>query len=148
MPHKFCNMSNCYLLISISCTQNDLFLGIFVFRGLVCIWIPGATFFSSWHWLGILAGNWLAASFSDVGKDQLVRGRQVVEIKHTLKEPRALTDPVGTAGYTAELHLRDACWRQANGEPQNCLPLQRADLLASLSASLIGQHLRKCFKVQ
>ncbi|XP_036417621.1 mucosa-associated lymphoid tissue lymphoma translocation protein 1 isoform X1 [Colossoma macropomum] len=53
----------------------------------------------------------------DLGKDQLVCGRQVVEIKHTLKEPRALTDPVGTAGHTMELRLRDACWRQANVLP-------------------------------
>ena len=60
-------------------------------------------------------------------------GRQVVEIKHTLKEPRALTDPVGTAGHTMELRLRDACWRQANGEFQNRLPLQSSQSLASLS---------------
>ncbi|XP_076847212.1 mucosa-associated lymphoid tissue lymphoma translocation protein 1 [Brachyhypopomus gauderio] len=53
----------------------------------------------------------------DVGKDQLVCGRQVVEIKHTLKEPRSLTDPVGTAGHTMEFRLRDVCWRQANVLP-------------------------------
>ncbi|XP_066541614.1 mucosa-associated lymphoid tissue lymphoma translocation protein 1 [Hoplias malabaricus] len=53
----------------------------------------------------------------DLGRDQLVSGRQVVEIKHTLKEPRALTDPVETAGHTEELRLRDVCWRQANVLP-------------------------------
>lgn len=53
----------------------------------------------------------------DLGKDPLVCGRQVVEIKHTLNEPRSLTDPVGTAGHTMELHLRDACWKQANVLP-------------------------------
>ncbi|XP_007235737.2 mucosa-associated lymphoid tissue lymphoma translocation protein 1 isoform X2 [Astyanax mexicanus] len=53
----------------------------------------------------------------DLGKDPLVCGRQVVEIKYTLKEPRSLTDPVGTAGHTIELNLRDACWKQANVMP-------------------------------
>lgn len=39
-----------------------------------------------------------------------------MEIKHTLKEPRSLADPVVTAGYTRELHLRDVCWKQANSK--------------------------------
>ncbi len=54
-------------------------------------------------------------SLLDLGKDPLVRGRQVVEIRHTLTEPRALTDPVRTSGHTMELRRRDACWKQANG---------------------------------
>nr|XP_046250897.1 mucosa-associated lymphoid tissue lymphoma translocation protein 1 [Scatophagus argus] len=54
----------------------------------------------------------------DLGRDPLVTGKQVVEIKHTLKEPRSLADPVRTTGYTRELHLRDACWRQANELPR------------------------------
>ncbi|KAA0714902.1 Mucosa-associated lymphoid tissue lymphoma translocation protein 1 [Triplophysa tibetana] len=53
----------------------------------------------------------------DLGKDLLVRGRQVVEIKHTLSEPRALTDPVQTSGHTMELRRRNACWKQANVLP-------------------------------
>ncbi|ROL43207.1 Mucosa-associated lymphoid tissue lymphoma translocation protein 1 [Anabarilius grahami] len=44
----------------------------------------------------------------DLGKDPLVRGRQVVEIRHTLTEPRALTDPVQASGHTMELRRRDA----------------------------------------
>lgn len=52
----------------------------------------------------------------DLGRDTLVTGKQVVEIKHTLKEPRSLTDPVRTAGHTMELRLRDISWSQANGE--------------------------------
>lgn len=52
----------------------------------------------------------------DLGRDPLITGKQAVEIKHTLKEPRSLADPVRTTGHTKELHLRDACWRQANGE--------------------------------
>ncbi|TRY58309.1 hypothetical protein DNTS_031066 [Danionella cerebrum] len=53
----------------------------------------------------------------DLGKDPLVRGRQVVEIRHTLTEPRALTDPVQTTGHTMELRRRDICWKQANDLP-------------------------------
>lgn len=52
----------------------------------------------------------------DLGKDPLVTGKQAVEIKHTLKEPRSLSDPVQTTGHTRELRQRDACWRQANGK--------------------------------
>lgn len=54
----------------------------------------------------------------DLGTDRLVTGRQAVEIKHTLKEPRSLTDPIRTRGHTQELRLRDACWRQANKLPE------------------------------
>ncbi|XP_070827870.1 mucosa-associated lymphoid tissue lymphoma translocation protein 1 [Chaetodon trifascialis] len=54
----------------------------------------------------------------DLGRDPLVTGKQVVEIRHTLKEPRSLADPVRTTGHTRELHLRDACWRQANELPR------------------------------
>ncbi|XP_042266543.1 mucosa-associated lymphoid tissue lymphoma translocation protein 1 [Thunnus maccoyii] len=54
----------------------------------------------------------------DLGRDPLVTGKQAVEIKHTLKEPRSLADPVWTTGHTRELHLRDVCWRQANELPQ------------------------------
>ncbi|CAM5087214.1 unnamed protein product [Natator depressus] len=39
----------------------------------------------------------------DIGRDPLVTGKQVMEIKHTLKEARALTDPICTTGPTAEL---------------------------------------------
>ncbi|XP_054476056.1 mucosa-associated lymphoid tissue lymphoma translocation protein 1 [Anoplopoma fimbria] len=53
----------------------------------------------------------------DLGRDPLVTGKQQVEIKHTLKEPRSLADPVRTTGHTRELHLREACWRQANELP-------------------------------
>uniref|UniRef100_A0A3Q3J4G4 MALT paracaspase 3 n=1 Tax=Monopterus albus TaxID=43700 RepID=A0A3Q3J4G4_MONAL len=52
---------------------------------------------------------------SELGRDPLVKGRQAVEIRHTLKEPRSLADPVQTTRHTRELHLREASWRQANG---------------------------------
>ncbi|XP_026168115.1 mucosa-associated lymphoid tissue lymphoma translocation protein 1 [Mastacembelus armatus] len=54
----------------------------------------------------------------DLGGDPLVTGKQAVEIKHTLKEPRSLADPVQTTGHTRELQMRDACWRHANELPQ------------------------------
>ncbi|XP_075998530.1 mucosa-associated lymphoid tissue lymphoma translocation protein 1 isoform X2 [Genypterus blacodes] len=54
----------------------------------------------------------------DLSKDPLVTDKQAVEIKHTLKEPRSLTDPVRASGHTRELHLRDVCWRQANEIPR------------------------------
>ena len=61
-------------------------------------------------------------STPDLGRDPLVTGKQAVEIKHTMKEPRSLTDPVSTTGHTRELHLRDFCWRQANGELGKLFP--------------------------
>lgn len=63
--------------------------------------------------------NSFCLSMLDLGRDVLVTGKQVVEIKHTLKEPRSLADPVRTTGHTRELHLRDICWSQANGEFRN-----------------------------
>ncbi|KAJ3596796.1 hypothetical protein NHX12_003196 [Muraenolepis orangiensis] len=53
----------------------------------------------------------------DLGRDPLVTGKQAMEIKHTLKEPRSLTDRIRTTGHTRELHLRDTCWRRANALP-------------------------------
>ena len=58
----------------------------------------------------------LPLSSPDLGRDPLVMGKQAVEIKHMLREPRSLTDRIRTTGHTGELHLRNICWRQANGE--------------------------------
>ncbi|XP_064933274.1 mucosa-associated lymphoid tissue lymphoma translocation protein 1-like isoform X3 [Columba livia] len=38
----------------------------------------------------------------DIGRDPLVTGKQVMEIKHTLKEARSLTDPICPSGAAAE----------------------------------------------
>lgn len=54
----------------------------------------------------------------DVDSDPLVKGRQAVEVRHTLKEARSLTDPVQGAGHSGERLQRDLCWRQANELPQ------------------------------
>ncbi|KAM9376830.1 mucosa-associated lymphoid tissue lymphoma translocation protein 1 [Pholidichthys leucotaenia] len=54
----------------------------------------------------------------DLGRDPLITGKQAVEIKHTLKEPRSLADKVRTTGHTRELQLRDNFWREANELPR------------------------------
>ncbi|KAG9352178.1 hypothetical protein JZ751_020591 [Albula glossodonta] len=54
----------------------------------------------------------------DLGRDPVVTGKQVVEIRYTLKDPRSLADPVRSAGHTRELRLREFCWRQANELPE------------------------------
>ncbi|XP_061679544.1 mucosa-associated lymphoid tissue lymphoma translocation protein 1 [Syngnathoides biaculeatus] len=54
----------------------------------------------------------------DLGRDPLITGKQAVEIKHTLKEPRSLADPLQAAGHTRELQLRDFCWGRANKLPE------------------------------
>ncbi|XP_064245177.1 mucosa-associated lymphoid tissue lymphoma translocation protein 1 homolog isoform X2 [Passer domesticus] len=38
----------------------------------------------------------------DIGRDPLVTGKQVMEIRHTLKEARSLTDPICPSGAAAE----------------------------------------------
>uniref|UniRef100_A0A8C8BJ36 Mucosa-associated lymphoid tissue lymphoma translocation protein 1 n=1 Tax=Otus sunia TaxID=257818 RepID=A0A8C8BJ36_9STRI len=47
----------------------------------------------------------------DIGRDPLVTGKQVMEIKHTLKEARSLTDPICPSGAAAE-H-----WGHGHGQP-------------------------------
>ncbi|XP_041853254.1 mucosa-associated lymphoid tissue lymphoma translocation protein 1 [Melanotaenia boesemani] len=54
----------------------------------------------------------------DLGRDPLITGKQAVEIKHTVKEPRSLADKVRTTGHTRELQLRDVYWKQANELPR------------------------------
>ncbi|XP_067829493.1 mucosa-associated lymphoid tissue lymphoma translocation protein 1 isoform X2 [Heptranchias perlo] len=54
----------------------------------------------------------------DMGKDQLITGKQVMEIRHTLKERRALTDVVCATGHTVQLRVRNECWRRANELPE------------------------------
>uniref|UniRef100_A0A3B3I8V6 MALT paracaspase 3 n=1 Tax=Oryzias latipes TaxID=8090 RepID=A0A3B3I8V6_ORYLA len=71
---------------------------------------------------------------SELGKDPLVTGKQAVEIKHTLKEPRSLADQVRTTGHTRELHLRDVCWRQANGvEVELCFSALFSNVLVAFA---------------
>ncbi|KAM4039216.1 mucosa-associated lymphoid tissue lymphoma translocation protein 1-like isoform 2-T2 [Anomaloglossus baeobatrachus] len=45
----------------------------------------------------------------DIGRDRLVTGKQVMEIRHSLKEPRALTDKIYFSGNE---HLNRTVWDQ------------------------------------
>ncbi|XP_072349183.1 mucosa-associated lymphoid tissue lymphoma translocation protein 1 isoform X2 [Scyliorhinus torazame] len=54
----------------------------------------------------------------DMGKDQLITGKQVMEIRHTLKECRALTDEICTKGHTVQLRVRNERWKRANELPE------------------------------
>ncbi|XP_067871494.1 mucosa-associated lymphoid tissue lymphoma translocation protein 1 isoform X2 [Heterodontus francisci] len=54
----------------------------------------------------------------DMGKDQLIIGKQVMEIRHTLKERRALTDEICATGHTMQLRARNERWRRANELPE------------------------------
>ncbi|XP_072409259.1 mucosa-associated lymphoid tissue lymphoma translocation protein 1 isoform X1 [Chiloscyllium punctatum] len=61
----------------------------------------------------------------EMGKDQLITGKQVMEIRHTLKECRALTDEICTKGHTVQLRVRNERWKQANELPKRrtiCFP--------------------------
>eukprot|EP00062_Callorhinchus_milii_P021871 gi/632979058/ref/XP_007906259.1/ PREDICTED: mucosa-associated lymphoid tissue lymphoma translocation protein 1-like [Callorhinchus milii] len=53
----------------------------------------------------------------DMGRDPLIVGKQVMEIRHSLKERRALTDQICSSGRTAQLTARNQCWSQANELP-------------------------------
>ncbi|XP_067246593.1 mucosa-associated lymphoid tissue lymphoma translocation protein 1 isoform X5 [Chanodichthys erythropterus] len=82
----------------------------------------------------------------DLGKDPLVRGRQVVEIRHTLTEPRALTDPVQASGHTMELRRRDACWKQANVLPgRRTLDFQHCGVQVELCFSALFSNVLVVF---
>ncbi|XP_028813523.1 mucosa-associated lymphoid tissue lymphoma translocation protein 1 isoform X3 [Denticeps clupeoides] len=81
----------------------------------------------------------------DLGKDPLVFGRQVVEIKHTLKEPRSLTDPIQTDGHTKELRLRDAFWREANVLPGRKLLVFPCGVKVELSFSALFSNVLVVF---
>ncbi|XP_071355496.1 mucosa-associated lymphoid tissue lymphoma translocation protein 1 [Trachinotus anak] len=81
----------------------------------------------------------------DLGRDPLVTGKQAVEIKHTLKEPRSLADPVRTTGHTKELHLRDACWRQANELPRKKKLMFRCGVEVEVSFSALFSNVLVAF---
>lgn len=78
----------------------------------------------------------------DLGRDPLVAGKQVMEIRHTLKEPRALTDPIRTSGHTQELQIRDLCWILANGETRENVcrePWKMVGFTSSTGRLALGQ---------
>ncbi|XP_038857204.1 mucosa-associated lymphoid tissue lymphoma translocation protein 1-like isoform X2 [Salvelinus namaycush] len=81
----------------------------------------------------------------DLGRDPFVTGKQAVEIKHTLKEPRSLTDPIRTTGHTGELHMRDACWRQANELPRQKLLIFTCGVEVEVSFSALFSNVMVAF---
>ncbi|XP_019750973.1 mucosa-associated lymphoid tissue lymphoma translocation protein 1 isoform X1 [Hippocampus comes] len=83
----------------------------------------------------------------DLGRDPLVTGKQAVEIKHTLKEPRSLADLVQTAGHTRELHFRDFCWQQANELPGKNRLTFLCDVEVELSFSALFSNVMVVFGV-
>ncbi|XP_053573241.1 mucosa-associated lymphoid tissue lymphoma translocation protein 1 homolog [Bombina bombina] len=54
----------------------------------------------------------------DIGRDPLVTGKQVMEIRHSLNEPRSLTDPICTSGSDC---LRRINWEQKNEMPKQAI---------------------------
>ncbi|KAJ8003284.1 hypothetical protein DPEC_G00167820 [Dallia pectoralis] len=81
----------------------------------------------------------------DLGRDPLVTGKQVVEIKHTLKEPRSLTDPIRSKGHTGELRVRDVCWRQANELPRQKLLVFPCGVVVEVSFSALFSNVMVVF---
>ncbi|XP_020335601.1 mucosa-associated lymphoid tissue lymphoma translocation protein 1 [Oncorhynchus kisutch] len=81
----------------------------------------------------------------NLGRNPFIIGKQVVEIRHTLKEPRSLTDPIRTTGHTGELHLRDACWRQANELPHQKLLIFTCGVEVEVSFSALFSNVMVAF---
>ncbi|KAG7216041.1 hypothetical protein INR49_007792 [Caranx melampygus] len=89
--------------------------------------------------------HYLPLATPDLARDPLITGKQAVEIKHTLKEPRSLADPVRTTGHTKELHLRDACWRQANELPRKKRLMFRCGVEVEVSFSALFSNVLVSF---
>ncbi|XP_021571798.1 mucosa-associated lymphoid tissue lymphoma translocation protein 1 [Carlito syrichta] len=61
----------------------------------------------------------------DMGKCHLTKGKQALEIRSSLSEKRALTDPIQGAEYSAESLVRNLQWAKAHELPESmCLKFQ------------------------
>lgn len=61
----------------------------------------------------------------DMGKCRLTKGRQALEIRSSLSEKRALTDPIQGAPCSAEALVRNLQWAKAHELPESmCLKFQ------------------------
>lgn len=61
----------------------------------------------------------------DMGKCHLTRGKQALEIRSSLSEKRALTDPIQGAACSAESLVRNLQWAKAHELPESmCLKFQ------------------------
>lgn len=61
----------------------------------------------------------LCISFLDMGKCPLTKGKQALEIRSSLSEKRALTDPVQQSTSSAESLARNLQWAKAHGTVQS-----------------------------
>lgn len=53
--------------------------------------------------------------FLDMGKCHLTKGKQALEIRSSLSEKRALTDPIQQTATSAESLARNLQWAKAHG---------------------------------
>lgn len=53
-----------------------------------------------------------------MGKCHLTKGKQALEIRSSLSEKRALTDPIQGTAYSAESLVRNLQWAKAHGTVQ------------------------------
>nr|XP_019584840.1 PREDICTED: mucosa-associated lymphoid tissue lymphoma translocation protein 1 isoform X2 [Rhinolophus sinicus] len=61
----------------------------------------------------------------DMGKCHLTKGKQALEIRSSLSEKRALTDPIQGTSYSAESLVRNLQWAKAHELPESmCLKFQ------------------------
>ncbi|XP_037661623.1 mucosa-associated lymphoid tissue lymphoma translocation protein 1 isoform X2 [Choloepus didactylus] len=61
----------------------------------------------------------------DMGKCHLTKGKQALEIRSSLSEKRALTDPIQGTAYSAESLVRNLQWAKAHELPESmCLKFQ------------------------
>ncbi|XP_043913275.1 mucosa-associated lymphoid tissue lymphoma translocation protein 1-like isoform X2 [Protopterus annectens] len=81
----------------------------------------------------------------DIGKDPLVTGKQVMEIKHTLKEGRSLSDKIHTSGHTVEFRLRNELWQQAIEFPKKKTVQFPSGVQVELSFSAVFSNLMHVF---
>lgn len=57
----------------------------------------------------------LTSYLLDMGKCHLTKGKQALEIRSSLSEKRALTDPIQGTAYSAESLVRNLQWAKAHG---------------------------------
>ncbi|CAM9816497.1 unnamed protein product [Lampetra fluviatilis] len=63
------------------------------------------------HVLGLVA--------EDMGKCDMIRDKQAMEVRHSMREARCLTDPILPTGHTSEFSLRSHRWALAHKLPKS-----------------------------
>lgn len=62
-----------------------------------------------------------------MGHFDATRGKQALEIRSSLSERRALTDPIWPGDSADHAHTRSRQWAKAHGELKNCLSVPTFD---------------------